>query len=540
VTSFHLDTQPWLPVTYADGTPAQVSLRTLLADAHKITTINFGSPPAAASLLRILSALTYRVTGLDSVTLSADDWHDQRKNILARGQFDAAAITAYFDAWHHRFDLFDVDRPWRQEPRLRDQCSAPAGINTLIVERPAGNNPTVFSAFHDNAPGAASIAEAVEALLVRQFYGPQGRCQSRALPGQKSTANFTYVGPLRARISYHPVGATLFETLLAHLVPPLAWPFTDPTKPDLAEWETPDLPNPDGTKPHSAGIVGLLANDSGHGVLLIPGHDETGVTVVIDGYLTWRFTDKTAGNLIGGDPYLSYRYDTKGTPIPRTADTGRDMWRDLPALLADPHGTHRNPENWQQPLIATAIAELPVDVLTRLRMAAYGFVQHAFQPNNHDWNSALSPAVFEAAATNPHDPTAHEYLTAIPAWVATAEAEARVLSQALFRALRDGRGLDPKGEPVKAWSQAATPAYWQQAFTAFDDALAAPDGAAFAATVLDAPARLRQITIALYDRTTGAVRDSRGLLAVTKHRPRPLPSPSNALTQQPAEQERAQ
>ncbi|SDQ03924.1 type I-E CRISPR-associated protein Cse1/CasA [Quadrisphaera sp. DSM 44207] len=521
MTSFHLDTDPWLPVTLVDGIPQRVSLREVFVRAHEIATVTMASPPGQASLLRILTALAYRITGLDDPAVGVDDWHAARNAALTAGRFDPARVATYFTRWHARFDLFDADRPWRQEPRLAGECDDVKGMNALIPNRPSGNGHTLFSPFHDAAPGTATIAEAVEALLVRQFYGPNGTTQSRALPGKASSKHFTYTGPLRARVSYHPLGVSLFETLLAHLVPPVTVHLG--SGPDLAEWETDTLPDPDGVKPSPMGIIGLLANDSGHALLLIPGVDQRGQVAVTGGYFTWRFADKTAGNLVGWDPYLSYKQEKKDR-IARPASLDRDLWRDLPALLASAQGAVRDPAEYQQPQVAVALAGLPPAVLKRVRIAAYAFVQHPFQAIDHDWMEAMYPQVFESAAANPEDASAHEYRTAVPGWVAAAEREFAVLSDALYRALRDARSLDPKGKAARAWAQAGTGLYWQRAYAVFDRALSAPGGAAFAKTVADAPVLLRRISVDLYDQLTRPVQDPRGLRAVIRHRPMPRPS----------------
>ena len=494
-----------------------MGFRSLFVDAHRIAGIDAGGPAGTAALLRILTALTYRVTGLDDPSVPVEHWHRQRAEVLAAGAFDPARVGAYFDEWGYRFDLFDVQRPWRQEPRLAQECTNRAGLNTLLPERPSGNNATWFSPFHDGDPGDATISEAVAALLGQQFFGPLGRCSTRTLPGEKGKADFTYLGPLRARVSYHPAGPTLLHTLLAHLVPPVTMPFAQPPTVDLAEWETPALPDPRGPKPSPKGIVSLLANDSGHAVLLVPGTSDSGDTVAVDAYLSWRFKDKTAGNLVGYDPYLSYRTDSKRGRIAQMADAERHVWRDLPVLLADEPGTGFAP-----PAVMGSLAWLPTAVLRQVRMAAHGFDQHGFQPSNLDWYSAVTPPVFDAIAADPDDPTAHQFRTAIPAWVAAADQEAIVLSRAMYWALVHARNLSPKDKQAKAWQQAAAPRYWQAAYTAFDRALtdSGESGAAFAATVPDARATLRRSVIDIYDQVSSAVTDARGISAVIKHRPR--------------------
>jgi len=520
-TVLHLDTDAWLPVTYTDSRARKVSLTTLFTDAHLIAGLNLQSPPGYSSLLRILTALTYRITALCDPEVPVEVWHDERTRIMVQGRFAPTAAREYFECWHHRFDLFDEQRPWRQDPRLRTECDAPAGLTTLLADRPSGKNPAWFSTFNDRNPGTASPALAVEHMLIRQAYGPLGRCQAReTLDGHRS-ADFTYVGAQRARVSFHPVGHTMFDTLMAHLVPAITFPEAEVAS-DLADWETPTLAVTLGVKPPPSGFVSLLANDHGHAVLLESAphpQDPAAPPVITDGYLTWRYADKATGNAIGFDPYLSYQ-NTAAGPKPRMADAGRDLWRDLPALLATP-GAPRVGGGYAPPVVMRALPGLPDTVLADLRIASYGFVQHGFQPKDADWTSGVSPAILSALAENPDDPTAGMYPAAVTEWVHAADEELTVLRGALYRTFLQARAVKPKSELAAAWGDHAAPLFWQKARDQFDAAfLAAGSGAEFAALAATVNDGLREITLSVFDDVTRGVHDPRGVWAVAKCRPR--------------------
>lgn len=367
-----LDTNDWQPVTYQDGHTDKVGFRRMLTDAHHIVSVETTSPPGQAALLRILTALVYQALDLNTKRRTVDQWRRIIGDLLGAGQFPPTEIDEYFDRWHARFGVFDPYRPWRQDPRLRAETDGPTGLTRLITGRPAGNNATLFSPFHGGAPGVAAVHEAVESMLVVQFYGPLGRCQSRQPAGApRSKADFTYPGPLRSRVSYHPLGRTLFETLIAHLVNPASLDLSSSERPDLPEWEREHLPDPVGVKPYPSGIVSLLADDSGHAVLLQPGLAQNGEAVVTNAWLTWKYSDKTAKNLVGQDPYLSYKAD-EGNIVTQQADAARVVWRDLPALLNNPLQAARS-EPYRQPNVLATLPTyveplLPVFASRRLRV----------------------------------------------------------------------------------------------------------------------------------------------------------------------------
>ncbi|MFC1417761.1 type I-E CRISPR-associated protein Cse1/CasA [Streptacidiphilus cavernicola] len=457
---YDLREEPWIPVRIADLT-VSVGLRELFLRAHDIEDLALPVPPAASALLRVLTVIAARITALDDPDLYADDWLDARKAaLLRRGGFDAAAVHAYFDRPDlvHRFGLFDRDRPFLQDPALSEQCSKRAGVNKLAFGRAAGNNPTWWGPFHDTEPQPLPADQAAWYLLVQHFYGPSGRCSARTVDG-RTDANST-AGPLRKTISFHPLGRTLHESLLAS-VPRLTEGATGTT--DLCPWEEPDAPDPRPTPTPLTWPGRLLTGRSRHALLLLPTADGRAVT---DAYLTWGTRHPA---LAATDPYLVMNTvrtgPNAGNRYSREADPARALWRDLDALLLKSDAT----AGFHRPTIFQDLNDLPSDLRSALRVRAYGFEQDGQQVDT-SWFTSVTPPLLRW--TEEQDPAAARRISLCRE---AAEEVANKLGFAAAIAWAEATLPPPKeGSQVKAdtrrpgpWRQRAWAEYWPQAETTF-------------------------------------------------------------------------
>lgn len=454
---FDLRVEPWIPVRGARA-PA-LGLRDLFLRAHEVADLALAVPPAAAGLWRVLYAITYRVTGLDQPGLTADEWLDRRADLLDKGAgFDAERVVEYFA--DDRFDLFDAQRPWLQDPRLAEQCPKPSGVNKLVVDRPSGSNQVWFRHFHDGQPVPLSPPEAAWYLLAQLYYGAAGRCATRKV-GAVSEANST-AGPLRGAVSYHPLGDSLFESLLCGLTPP--GEFVAAGQMDLAPWEQPQLPDPLGMPTAPSWPIGLLVGRSRHAVLLVPSADGSQVD---NAYLTWAWRQPP---LPAADPFLMQRFTRDGAPYVPFADHRRALWRDLDALV-----TQAPPEERRvvRPPVFDALTDnLPEEVGERLRVRAYGFEQDR-QTRDKQWFTATTPPVLRYLRAQ--EATAQEWIGVLRV---TAENAAGLLEQALKQAWLDVSTPDGKPDKKRSktgpWAGRAASYFWPRAERLFWDHVAVP------------------------------------------------------------------
>ncbi len=414
-----------------------VGLRELFRHAHELEDLAVPVPPAAAGLLRILYALTARVTGLDSRA----GWSDRQLDVLDGGRFDPRAVEAYFDRFADRFDLFG-ERPWMQDPRLARECPKPSGVNKLVFDRPAGNTQVWFGHHTDTAPVPVGSAQAAWYLVAQLYYGAPGRCTTRAVAGQQF-ANMT-AGPLRGAMSYHPLGRTLFESLIAGIPSPEDSARWD----DRCPWERDDLPDALGRPGQLTWPGAMLTARYRHAVLLVPAADGR---EVVDAYLTWAWRHPPEDY---PDPYVVHKRSKAGTWYQLHADGSRAVWRDVDALLADYEDDSRRPG------IMTDWADLPIAEHVRVR--AYGFDQDS-QAKDRQWFTASTPPVLQWLSEK--DPEAAHGIRQAHQ---QAEMLARRLDSVLKAAWREmvhvtGGERPPPGP----WAAAACDYYWPRAESVF-------------------------------------------------------------------------
>lgn len=442
---YSVATNQWIPIRRTDGTVSQVGLEQAFLDAPEISTLAVAIAPACSALLRLMVVIAARITGLDHPG-QPERWFDRRQRLWDEGRFDPDAVSEYFAKFADRFDLFNAKRPFLQDPRLDKECSKTSGVSKLDVSRSTGNNPIWIDHNNDAEPVAVSTERAAFHLLAWHFYGAAGRCTTRAI-GDASSASMK-AGPLRQSMSYHPLGATLFETLIAG-IPRIDLSQHDGT-PDLAPWETDELPDPLSAQPPPSGIARILTGRSRHAVLLYPSAD--GKTVV-DCTVTWGSQVPQPPAI---DPYLLHQLTKDGKDTTRRADADRAIWRDVDSLLRKTPGVSK--DRPKRPPIFNDVEQLGPEITERLRVLALGCDQDPKTTNRQNV-SATTPKIFAYLEEN--DETKLEQITS--ARMAGEQAGSR-LHSALRNAWLEMAKANKGGIP---WLPSAMVFYWSQAEATF-------------------------------------------------------------------------
>ncbi|MER7200080.1 type I-E CRISPR-associated protein Cse1/CasA [Streptomyces sp. CB01635] len=441
-------TQPSILVRTRTGEEL-LGLHSVLLNAHAIETLAVPIPPAASGLWRLLAAITARITSLDQPDTPLEAWLKRRAELLETPTgFDPDIIDTYCAA--HTWDLFDRTRPFLQDPALASQCAKTSGINTLVWGRPAGNNLAWFSAHTDTRPQPAPSHEAFWHLLIHHYYGRSGTCSTRTLTPPAPKHLQLRAGPVRGTVSFHPVGRTLYESLLLHLVPYQGSGQLADT--DRCPWE--EAPPDPHTPPTEVTWPGrLLAGRSRHALLLVPDRDGSHVTDVYLSFASRHIPPPAA------DPYTIIHTnrdksaDKRDTP--RRADADRAMWRDLDALLLTDDETTNTHTSTRRPAAFDHLNDLPAPVRTHLRVQVHGFDQDP-KTKDRTWYSALTPPIWNWAQE--HDP---DTATRIAECRRAAETLAATLRSTANQAWKQTTNA-PRARPC-TWSRTALALYWPRA-----------------------------------------------------------------------------
>ena len=375
---FNLAEDPWI----AFPQRLEMSLREALAEAGSLPGWPSGGPLFSSALLRLLTALTYRISGI-----TGPDTFEQAcdREVL----FDAAAVNAYFDNHRDEFWLLPPassdHRPFYQDPNLAGEAAAPIARSRLAMEVLPSY---VWGQQHPDP--VFTPAAAARALLVFLLYGPGGSGGSHPdLPGTK-----WQVGRLRGRVSIHPTGASLRDTLKLHLIDPADVADVLPYGIGLPSWETPPI-----------SVTQPLASPRTIMEQLTARWEKTALLIAADSghAVDWAVTasGRRRGDPPEHDPY-AVRWDTPPEDIEKTKGKTLPPYKHLRGNAE--RAPWRDIDNYRSQRIGNATPVISsVAALTGVTVEAWVTVSH--QPDNAKdvmWAvSAIPPdALMDPAAGN--------------------------------------------------------------------------------------------------------------------------------------------
>ena len=339
--AFRIDQDPWIPVRDTTGNPHLIGLRDLFTNAHTYTVIGGTGwgPLAVSALYRILTAITYRVTGLDDPGPNRTGWEGRWGDAAAAGHFNPDQVIAYFDTYDDRWDLFDSAWPWMQDPRLVDLAEKETKqLNQLIARDPGDNAPVLRAESHAKAPSTGAPAEVLPHFLTALYFHAGSPTSVRKAGARQSNACGR--GVARGGVSLHPIGGSVFHTLMAHLMYPVHPDLAPTGIPDLAPWERDRLHDPTQVFPPVAGIIGVLTARCKRSYLLYP--DEGGTVFgvrrapahVVRAPKPKDKTKQRDADDFTRDPFLSYKPGEVAGWVAFRGDLNRQPWQDLDSYLA--------------------------------------------------------------------------------------------------------------------------------------------------------------------------------------------------------------
>jgi len=386
--SFNLVDEPWIPVSMLDGSDAELSLRDLFARAHEARGFNEPSPLTYISVARFLLAIAHRaLEGPRSARHWVEIWQGE--------QFDVETFDAYFDQWHHRFDLFDPDVPFAQAPRSGFEADERTkALSKLGLELASGTNATLFDHSADRNIEDVSPAFAARMILTACNFGF----------GEGGIYRDTTL--VRFAI-FLLEGSNLFDTLMLNLQP------YDPNQSlssglDSPWWES-DAPLTevkDETPPR--GLTDHLTR-RGRKVLLQTQDDGAITGMYYRPGLTFDASQE------GSDPFFAWQMNKEEKLTPLRLRKDRALWRDSTVLFQTSKAAEVGAARSLRPMFLDNVATLSDEIedhpglrsFPPLKIMAFGLVSRPGQASAQLWRTERLPLPLEVVLNSDAFETVH-------------------------------------------------------------------------------------------------------------------------------------
>ncbi|PZT76270.1 MULTISPECIES: type I-E CRISPR-associated protein Cse1/CasA [unclassified Streptomyces] len=355
--SFDLTSEPWIPVLRLNGEHAELSLRQVFGEAHRLRRIVGDLPTQEFVLLRLLLAIAH--DALDGPR-DVEHWAELRAD-----EAPFAPIGGYLDEHRDRFDLFHARTPFFQVAGLHTAKGEVFSLNRIVADVPNG-----APFFSSRMPGAERLtyAEAARWTVHAHAYDTSGIKtgvvgDDRTKGGRVYPLGVGWAGNLGGVFAEGP---TLRDTLLLNMVAPADteglsdWDAGD----DLPAWRR-DPCGP-GAQPvrRPTGVRDLYTWQTRRILLHADGD---GVHGVVLGY----GDPLNARNKHGCEPMTAWRrskaqekkHGEATAYMPREHDPTRSAWRGLESLIANRGAPSQGAEaaNYLPPRLFEWIARLVTD-----------------------------------------------------------------------------------------------------------------------------------------------------------------------------------
>lgn len=342
---FNLLTEPWVRVRRPDNTVQEVSLTDALLHAQDYVDLAGEMPTQDAAVLRLLLAVLFTVfsrvdaKGKPQPLAQSDDALERWSELWQLGHFPAEPVRDYLEQWKDRFWLFHPTHPFWQVPTLSNGIAFDG--KKLNGERAeSGNKTPLFQNISKAECAVLTYAQAARWLIYQNGYDERG---GRPKTGNKPRHGVGWLG----QIGFVAVkGKNLYETLLRNMA------FS--TEQDaLREKQLPCWEREHARTEQSVEIVmpknqAELLTLQSRRILLIRSEEMPGVV----GYEVLGGDYWDSENAFGEQMTLwrrTSKENEKVTYEPQQHEMGKQLWRELPAML-DPEGRKPGVLIWNQKL----------------------------------------------------------------------------------------------------------------------------------------------------------------------------------------------
>lgn len=342
---FNLLTEPWVRVRRPDNTVQEVSLTDALLHAQDYVDLAGEMPTQDAAVLRLLLAVLFTVfsrvdaKGKPQPLAQSDDALERWSELWQLGHFPAEPVRDYLEQWKDRFWLFHPTHPFWQVPTLSNGIAFDG--KKLNGERAeSGNKTPLFQNISKAECAVLTYAQAARWLIYQNGYDERGGCPKASNKPRHGVGWLGQIGFVAVK------GKNLYETLLRNMA------FS--TEQDaLQEKQLPCWEREHARTEQSVEIVmpknqAELLTLQSRRILLIRSEEMPGVV----GYEVLGGDYWDSENAFGEQMTLwrrTSKENEKVTYEPQQHEMGKQLWRELPAML-DPEGRKPGVLIWNQKL----------------------------------------------------------------------------------------------------------------------------------------------------------------------------------------------
>lgn len=342
---FNLLTEPWIRVRLRDNTVREVSLTEALVSAQDYADLAGEMPTQNAAVLRLLLAVLFTVfsrvdaKGESRPLMQSDDALERWSALWQLGHFPAEPVRDYLEQWKDSFWLFHPTHPFWQVPTLSNGIAFDG--KKLNGERAeSGNKTPLFQNISKTECAVLTYAQAARWLIYQNGYDERG---GRPKAGNKPRHGVGWLG----QIGFVAVkGKNLYETLLRNMV------FSTGQNAIQEEqapcWEREQIRTEQSVEIVMPKNQAELLTLQSRRILLIRSEEMPGVV----GYEVLGGDYWDSENAFGEQMTLwrrTSKENEKVTYEPQQHEMGKQLWRELPAML-DPESRKPGVLIWNQKL----------------------------------------------------------------------------------------------------------------------------------------------------------------------------------------------
>lgn len=144
IESFNLVNEPFIPVFHENGDHTELSLRETLRNSSDLVGIRDTDPLVTFGLIRFLCMIIQDALELDfgDISCLGNLLNEAINSNVSPDFYDK--IDQYLTRYSHRFDLFDKNYPFLQDPNLAKEKCNKLSVSKLVPYIASGSNPIHF------------------------------------------------------------------------------------------------------------------------------------------------------------------------------------------------------------------------------------------------------------------------------------------------------------------------------------------------------------------------------------------------------------